>query len=634
MSIDERIFGWISARLMRARRPDPVRLARAAQSAPRLGRLKMVASALAGAEVQAAVVDGPGGIAGRVLLLPRVMDLAPDEAGNERALVLLAAFCGFRMRAEDPPPSEAPALGQLRFLVQVGALERRLSGELGSWSQARAALGSALVAERPPLSGLSGRAAVLEALAQLRLGAELPAGLPEALRALVVEAASQEALAPPLAEAFLALGSAGTFVMPACWGERYGTVPTEAVSALSAGLPAGGSTEREGPARPPAKRRRALDQHQGPENPATHSFEKVHTAEEYRGGHKRADGSDELAEHQAALDELNLEETVLSSEATSSVYRSGTSSGEVGAATEAPPAELRYPEWDGRHQRYLAEYCRVRVSAGSSSLARGRALTARVRQEERRAIERSRAAILRVESALRWHSRQIDGQEVDLDAALERITAVAAGHEGTPRVYVSRRRSARSLAVMVLLDASMSTDGWVANRRVLDLERDAATIVALATEGLVEEIALAAFSSDTHEDCRFVELKRFEESWPVGVGRLALLEPAGYTRIGPAIRHAAAELARCRAKRRVLLLLTDGKPSDRDRYEGSHGESDVRQAIREARRDQVEVIALGADPRAAPTIASMFGPHSRAGLRRAGDVASAIVEICARRMQL
>lgn len=634
MSIDERIFGWISARLMRARRSDPARLARAAPSEPRLGRLKMIASALADAEVLASVVDGRGGIAGHVLLLPRLMDLAPDEAANERALVLLAAFGGFRMRAEEQVARDPPALAQLRFLVQVGALERRLSAELGSWTEARGLLLPALLTERPALSGLGGRTAVLEALSQLRLGAALPTGLPEALRALVVEAASQEVLGPGLAEAFMALGSAGAFVMPACWGERYATLPTEVASALGSGLPAGGSSEREGPARPPAKRRRALDQHQGPENPATHSFEKVHTAEEYRGGHKRADGSDELDEHQAALDELNLEETVLTQESTSSVYRSGSSGGEVGSAAERGPTDLRYPEWDGRHRRYLAEYCRVRVSSGRSSSAQGRALMARVRHEERRAIERSRAAILRVESALRWHSRQIDGQEVDLDAALERITAVAAGHEGTPRVYVSRRRSARSLAVMVLLDASMSTDGWVANRRVLDLERDAATILALATEGLVEEIALAAFSSDTHEDCRFVELKRFEESWPVGVGRLALLEPAGYTRIGPAIRHAAAELARCRAKRRVLLLLTDGKPSDRDRYEGSHGESDVRQAIREARRDQVEVIALGADPRAATTIASMFGPHSRAGLRRAGDVASAIVELCARRMQL
>lgn len=150
MSIDERIFGWLSARLMRARRPDPARLARAAQSTPRLGRLKMIASALADAEVLAAVVDGPGGIAGRTLLLPRLMDVGPDEASNERALLLWAAFAGFRMRAEEHTPGDPPALGQLRFLVQVGALERRLSAELGSWTEARVTLGPALLAGAPP----------------------------------------------------------------------------------------------------------------------------------------------------------------------------------------------------------------------------------------------------------------------------------------------------------------------------------------------------------------------------------------------------------------------------------------------------------------------------------------------------
>jgi nitric oxide reductase NorD protein len=198
---------------------------------------------------------------------------------------------------------------------------------------------------------------------------------------------------------------------------------------------------------------------------------------------------------------------------------------------------------------------------------------------------------------------------------------------------MARRRAARELAVLVLLDASSSTDAWVEGRRVLDVERDAATIVGLATDGLLDELGLAAFFSDTHADCRYVELKRFDEPWPVGLGRLAGLAPAGYTRIGPALRHGTTALARCRATRRVLLVLTDGKPGDRDRYEGRHGEADVRQALREANRAGVEVLALGADPRAAAHLGAMFGPRSIAGLSRPEDVAKAIAEICTRRMR-
>lgn len=83
----------------------------------------------------------------------------------------------------------------------------------------------------------------------------------------------------------------------------------------------------------------------------------------------------------------------------------------------------------------------------------------------------------------------------------------------------------------------------------------------------------------------------------------------------------------------MLLVLTDGKPGDRDRYEGRHGEADVRHALRDANRQGVEVLALGVDPRAAAHLGSMLGPRSIAGLSRAEDVAKAIAEICARRMR-
>ena len=358
----------------------------------------------------------------------------------------------------------------------------------------------------------------------------------------------------------------------------------------------------------------------------------MHTAEEHRGGNKHADGSDELEDHTAALDGLELEETVLSSESAQSVYRAGAPSFDISGDAHGEAGGVRYDEWDGKRRRYLTDHCHVHVVTGAPDVAGGRSLAARVSREQRRAIASARASVLRVETALRWRSRQIDGQDLDVDAAVERATAIRAGHEGTQRVYIARRRSARELAVMVLLDASLSTDAWVDDRRVLDVERQAAAIVALALDGLVHELGIAAFSSDTHARCSFVELKRFDEDAARVFARLATLAPTGYTRIGPAIRHGSALLARCHAKKRVLLVLTDGKPSDRDRYEGSHGESDVRQAVREADRDHIDVLALGADPRAAPHLATMFGKQAVAGLTRPGDVAAAITSICARRL--
>lgn len=633
MGWDERLFGWLASRWS-GRRSAEVRqrAERAVQVEPRLGRLRTIATAVAGEELEAAIVDGAGGVGGRLVLLPREVWSGPSRQDNEQLLVAMAAFAGAMARTGlGRGEHEDEDRSALRLLLAVPAVERALVDELPRWADGRAAAVPWLLEGRPAPSTLRGRACALEALARERLGVAVDdAGLPADVVEVLARVRAGAAVGS-IDAAFCRLRPASGFVPVPLWGRLLRA--SESVAAPPAsGLPTRVTSEREGRKRAPA-RRRTLEQHRDEENPLTHSFEKVHTAEEHRGGSKRADGSDELHEHGAALDELDLDEVVLSSEATRSVYRAGAPSGGADDETLHDGDGLRYDEWDGARRRYLPGYCRLRVMRPPSDAEAGQRLAARVGREQRRGIGRARAEVLRLETALRWRTRQLDGPDVDLDAAIDRATTVRAGHEGTRRVYVSRRRAARELAVLVLLDASSSTDAWVEGRRVLDVERDAAAIVGLATEGLLDELGLAAFFSDTHEDCRYVELKRFDEPWPVGLGRLATLAPAGYTRIGPAVRHGVAALTRCRARRRVLLLLTDGKPGDRDRYEGRHGEADVRQALREAGRAGVEVLALGADPRAAAHLGAMFGSRGVAGLSRPEDVAKAIAETCARRMR-
>src|SRR5690606_36468471 len=186
------------------------------------------------------------------------------------------------------------------------------------------------------------------------------------------------------------------------------------------------------------------------------------------------------------------------------------------------------------------------------------------------------------------------------DAVVERHAALASGHPGPDRLYRARLRSAPELAVLLLIDASVSTDGWIQERRVLDEELESALVLADALDGLGVELAIASFHSHTRRDCRFDVVKAMSEPWHGGKAerRLASIEPAGYTRIGPALRHASGLLERASARRRLLLLITDAKPNDYDRYEGSYGIADVRQAVREAERAGIHVHALAIDPRA------------------------------------
>ena len=117
-----------------------------------------------------------------------------------------------------------------------------------------------------------------------------------------------------------------------------------------------------------------------------------------------------------------------------------------------------------------------------------------------------------------------------------------------------------------------------------------------------------AFASNTRNCCRVWTVRGEAEPWASARGRLGVLEPQGYTRIGPALRHATATLEAISADRKLLLLISDGKPNDYDRYEGRYGIGDVRMVLREAQQRGIHTHALAVDAVARDYLPSMLGP--------------------------
>src|SRR5690606_33571733 len=103
--------------------------------------------------------------------------------------------------------------------------------------------------------------------------------------------------------------------------------------------------------------------------------------------------------------------------------------------------------------------------------------------------------------------------------------------------------------------------------------------------------------------------------------------PGGYTRIGAALRHATHLLEGERAKNKLLLLLSDGKPIDYDRYEGRYGVEDVRKAVLEARQRDVRVFGLAVEKEAKLHLARMLGRGSYRILPRPGLLPEAMAEV-------
>ena len=73
------------------------------------------------------------------------------------------------------------------------------------------------------------------------------------------------------------------------------------------------------------------------------------------------------------------------------------------------------------------------------------------------------------------------------------------------------------------------------------------------------------------------------------------------------MRHTSAELAAQSRKRKLLLVITDGKPNDLDHYEGRHGIEDTRMAVREARRAGQSVFGVTIDKSGQSWFPRLFG---------------------------
>lgn len=653
MGWDETLFGWFygRARALIEPRVRPEERAREATLEACRERLRVIGSALWEAPIEVLEAEDVGGFLGATLRLPATFRHAPTPEENEAAYRVRVAWSVTAMRlgltfdAARPPIDRALATA----LAAPATRDALVEGCPGIASLLDAHEAHALVAA-PPLPERPGAARALAALVARRLGAsrskeggegpplttEEDAWIARALEVRPADAASLEDCVDALGPSLRALGTRGAdgFTAPMLWGwigePGDPTIADTAPGREPEALPTG--TELVGKPREHV-RRVELSEDPVQDNPAVHSFEKVHTAEEYRGGQKNADGSDELANHAEALRELDLREVVRSNERTASLLRCDVMiEGAAGdLADDGEPTEgIPYDEWNEKGRAYRPGWCRVRAGIVPARVHPSHAAerVAELRAASRRVTDAVRAELLRLELGRRWRSRQLDGPEIDEDAVVERIASLASGHRGSDRLYRARPRSAPELSVLLLVDASLSTDGWVANRRVLDVELESAVALGDALDGLDIELGIATFHSHTRRDCRFDVVKGMSEPWAAAQARIASIEPAGYTRIGPALRHATAVLERTASRRRLLLLLTDAKPNDYDRYEGSYGIADVRQAVREAERAGIHVHGLSVDPRARTHLPRMFGPSRHSAVSSPEKLPEALGWIC------
>jgi len=248
----------------------------------------------------------------------------------------------------------------------------------------------------------------------------------------------------------------------------------------------------------------------------------------------------------------------------------------------------KYPEWDRAHGVERPEWTTVRevlARPGDPRVVEEALERADVLRNRIRRLVRG----VRVGRTIRL-KRQLDGHDLDVDAMLEAGIALRMRQEPDPRVFRTTSSKHRDLAVLLLLDISASThDRLASGVSVLEVERLAVAVLAEAMSALGDPFSMLAFASNGRDDVEMTTVKSFNEPYDrVCVGRLAALSSGLSTRLGTALRHAGELISHARSFRKLVIVLTDGEPSDID-------VADPLDLVEDARRAAVGLRARGID---------------------------------------
>lgn len=260
-----------------------------------------------------------------------------------------------------------------------------------------------------------------------------------------------------------------------------------------------------------------------------------------------------------------------------------------------------YPEWDYSTSTYRPDW----VSLYESLHPAGDAGTIDRLLEKHAGLAKQLKQILDLLKPQQYVRvrYQEEGSELDLDVAIRSLIDFKSGAQPDPRINMSHRHDGRDIAVMLLLDLSASLNEIPegCEQTILQLSQEAVALLAWAIERLGDKFAIAGFSSNTRHEVRYQHIKGYSEHWDNTVkARLAAMEAGYSTRMGAAMRHAGHYLEAQKADKKLLLILTDGEPSDIDVDDPRLLIEDAHKAVQELDQKGIFTYCINLDANVVP----------------------------------
>ena len=279
-------------------------------------------------------------------------------------------------------------------------------------------------------------------------------------------------------------------------------------------------------------------------------------------------------------------------------------------------------EWDYRKKTYLKNYVRIKpqITLHVEPVSLPKRLKPLVKKIQ------SELDLLEIERIK--NSNLPYGDEINFDAWIEFKTHTNKS-SNTHRFFESFEKKTRDMATLILADVSLSTEaGITQDVRIIDVIKDGLMVFSEALTRLQDRFAIYTFSSLKNKKVFFHIVKNFKEKYDDLIrGRVDIIKSGYYTRVGAAIREATSILKKQPNANKLLLIISDGKPNDLDRYDGRYGIEDTKKAIEEAKKEGITPFCITIDTKAKEYLSYIFGKNGYVVVRDSKKLPKILPEI-------
>lgn len=220
------------------------------------------------------------------------------------------------------------------------------------------------------------------------------------------------------------------------------------------------------------------------------------------------------------------------------------------------------------------------------------------------------------------------GDEINLDTWID-----YKGHKNKSshhqKFYESFEKKTRDMSTLILADVSLSTEAGITQEiRIIDMIKDGLMVFSESLQRLQDKFAIYTFSSNKNTNVRFEIIKNFKEKYTANTrGRIDSIKPGYYTRLGSAIRESTKILDKQQTQNRLLLIISDGKPNDVDKYDGRYGIEDTKKAIQEAKKLGITPFCITIDLESKEYLPYLFGKNGYVVVRDSKKLPTVLPEI-------